>query len=236
VAVTRAKPTRAQQRRLADKILELTLAGASSLQMQRALGISQSTLDNYRRAMAAQLRDAPRNVMKGLPVDPEPYDWVAEPPLAAPPPYQLTDPTPLVASMVAGLAERNAPNRLAFCVQEAQDAGDEAWFQSRQVLLLDARDLLDDLLAVLADRDARSAALGDGRHDLREPLRGAGGRAMRLPPKGSGMRPTRIHAELWTYQHAGLPVTDSEIARIASRSGAGPERVRKAAREMGLIG
>jgi hypothetical protein len=235
------KSNPAQVRRRMEKVLEWSLAGYATHQIARALrpAVTKSTIQKDRRALGRRLDAAPRYVIKGQPDDPEPYDWMAEPDLVLPPAYQVSGPLPGLESALRRLRDGNARNRLAFNVDEAAAASDEKWFTGAQITLAELAAYIADLRAILDDGQARQAAKqAAARDDLKRPYYGSLGNVhpVPLPPPGTGARPSRVHAMVWAFAYAGIPLDEAAVAAIAANQGSTPERVRLAIAEMQAAG
>jgi hypothetical protein len=231
------RPSPAQIYRRVEKVLEWSLAGYSTYQICQGLipAVAPSTVQKDRLKLGHRLAGAPHH-SKGLPDDPEPYDWMAEPDLVLPPAYQVSGPMPGLESALRRLRDSNARNRLAFNVDEAAAAGDEKWFVGAQVTLAELAAYIADLRAILDDGQARQAArLPAARDDLKRRHPG-NAQPVPLPPPGAGARPSRVHQMVWAFAYAGVPLDDAAIAVIMSNQGSTQERVRLAIAEMQAAG
>lgn len=221
-------------RRRQDKVVELAMAGYSSAQIAQSMGgMSNSTIQEDKRSMRRFLTGAPRTT-KGRPDDPPLFEWWKEPLTEVRPSYQLTGPVTRVEKLNEGLAELNAVNRLAFNVTDAEAAGDTKWILQSKAQVEQAIATLQEMHAVLSDREARAAAQQDGRTDLSAPP----GTWKPLPARGTGVVPGRAYAMIWTYLHAGVPMDDEVVRKItwSMKGGSGRKgneaRIRTAIAEM----
>ena len=233
-----AKSSLAQQRRRQDKVVELTIAGCSVLQIAAALSVTRSTVSKDRQIRAQQIRQAAQDGVRkhwskmADPPDPEPYDWVSDPVLALPPSWKVSGPVVRVQALNEALAEMNALNRLAFNVKDAEAAGDEDWFAMAQIEVRKATETLAEMEDILIDARARHEALRNGRADVLVPPIARPGQPLPLVPPGRGIRPGRVFTDLMGYEYAGIPVGDKEIGEVANRQNAEIARVWQAWREL----
>lgn len=205
----------AMQRRW-DKIVEYYNAGYTYDKIGEALGLAPSTVgkDCTMPLVRGRLVPGRRPHPDG---DPPAYDWRTPPPAIIPPEYQRSGPMMRLEATLQALRDTNAANRFAFNIDAVRRAGDRETYTRWQVTLHDLHDYLGRLIAIIDDDDAAQVArTAEGRDDLEG-----------LTP-GRGQLPTRVHAAVWQYAFAGIPLDEEAIEAIARGQNTALGRVRYA--------
>jgi hypothetical protein len=230
VSIGPQRPSDAQLSRRRWKAVEYANAGYSAIQSATALGVATGTINADRALMRRYITTSGRG-RHNLP-DPPSYDWVSEPPpLFGEPARWRNSPAARLAGVLHGLRSENTISRTAHYLAEAKAEGDEKWYAGYQIALADLMAYLARLDEVLASEDAREeAATLAGRDDLKglhTSRAGIGSRPM-PPPGGGGAMPGRVFADLWRYWHAGYPLDDRTLRRVARAQNVPLARVERA--------
>jgi len=167
----RAKPTRKttaeEVNRRRDHALRLWREGATRTQIAAALDVSADSVGNdlAKRGVAP---NQPR--LTGLPVDPEPIDWLEppSPPERALPPYQNSVTLHIWQTFVRDSRGQHHANRLAHDAADAEEAGDRVWLAEAAEILQSAITEATRLHRVVVDQQAR---LRGQREELESPTR-----------------------------------------------------------------
>lgn len=152
----------------------MTNAGYFTDQIASALRVAKSTINSDRNAMAGFIRFKAASRMARL-ADPEPRDWISEPPPVVRP-YHDT-----ILGRATALSEewreRNIRNELAYAYTEA--AGDAEWEARTRRTLEHISRVTAQLLRILDDPEYRRQAARDPafRADVGGLFAGAGNRS-----------------------------------------------------------
>lgn len=230
--------TTAQRERRRDKAVEWRSKGYAIDQICRSLRppTHPSTITADLNTRRRELAGAPSTVRaKRRPEDPEPFDWLAEPPPPPPlPGYVLRSPVPRIQALLSYLQDSDARNVYAFNVDEAEQTGDDDFLVDSQVAIADLIKTLQELQAIALDAGKQEQAKQpktlrpDQMFRQSQSLKAAGS----LPPRGAGVLPTRLELHLMGMMYAGIPLDDKALAKAASRQAHNIVRARKAADEL----